>query len=248
MENALLIGLSRQVALAREADVIANNVANVTTNGFKARNQRFEEYLAPTAKADAFPRGSQRLSYVMDKGVGLDVAQGAIELTGNPLDVAIRGEGFFAVQTRAGERYTRDGAFNLNANGELVTSSGAKVVGESGAIAFSPQDGRIEIGADGTITTGQGVRGRIKLVKFADPQSLVNEGDNLFSSQRAGQPLGKDGRVEAGALERSNVKPVLEMSRLVEVSRAYQNVSSMLQRMDELRRSAIQRLSETPTT
>lgn len=249
MENALLIGLSRQVALAREADVIANNVANVTTNGFKARNQRFEEYLAPTAKADAFPRGaSQRLSYVMDKGAGLDVTQGAIELTGNPLDVAIRGEGFFAVQTRAGERYTRDGAFNLNASGELVTSSGAKVVGESGAISFSPQDGRIEIGADGTISTAQGVRGRIKLVKFANPQNLVNEGDNLFSSPSAGQPLGKDGRVESGALERSNVKPVLEMSRLVEVSRAYQNVSSMLQRMDELRRSAIQRLAETPTT
>lgn len=248
MENALLIGLSRQVALAREADVIANNVANVSTNGFKARHARFEEFLAPSAKADAFPRGSQALSYVIDKGVGLNAGQGAIEMTGNPLDVAIRGEGFFAVQTPRGERYTRDGGFALNASGELVTSSGAKVLGESGAIAFSPQDGRIDIGADGTINTAQGVRGKLKLVKFADVQSLTNDGDNLFSAPRPGQPLGKDGRVEAGAIERSNVKPVLEMTRLIEVSRAYQSVSAMLQRADELRRSAIQRLAETPTT
>lgn len=247
MENALLIGLSRQIALAREADVIANNVANVTTNGFKARNQRFQEYLMPTARADSFPRGSQTLSYVMDKGAGLDLTQGAVEMTGNPLDVAIRGDGYFVVQTPAGERYTRDGAFALNASGELVTSSGARVQGESGPISFSQQDGRIDIGADGTITTAQGQRGKLKLVRFANAQALENQGQNLFSSPAPGQPMGKDGRVESGAIERSNVRPVLEMSRLVEVSRAYQNISNMLQRVDELRRTAIQRLAETPT-
>jgi flagellar basal-body rod protein FlgF len=246
MENALLIGLSRQMSLAREAEVIANNVANVTTNGFKARSQRFEEHLSRTARADAFPRGSQQVSFVLDNGVGLNTSQGAIERTGNPLDVAISGQGFFAVQTPAGERYTRDGAFSLNAAGELVTSSGAKVMGENGPIAFSPQESRIEIGADGTITTNAGVRGRIRLVRFADPQTLANEGDNLFSSTAPAQPMGPAGKVEPGALERSNVKPVIEMSRLIEVSRAYQNLASMIQRTDELRRSAIQKLAEQP--
>ena len=248
MENALLIGLSRQIALAREADVIANNVANVTTNGFKARSLRFEEYLSPTARADSFPRNSRILSYVQDKGIGVDLTQGSVEMTGNPLDVAIRGEGCFVLQTSAGERYTRDGAFQLNAAGELVTASGARVAGENGPITFSPQDGRIEIGADGTITTAQGQRGKLRLVRFADPRSLANEGDNLFSSPQPGQPLGAKGRVESGAIERSNVRPVVEMSRLVEVSRAYQNISNMLQQTDALRRTAIQRLAETPAS
>lgn len=246
MENALLIGLSRQMALAREADIIANNVANAGTNGFKSRRLAFQEYLMPTARGDAFRPMDQRLSYVLDRGVGLDFAQGPIERTGNPLDVAINGEGYFAVQTPRGERYTRDGAFALNAAGELVTASGAKVMGESGAIAFSPQEGNIEIGADGVITTSAGVRGKLKLVRFAEPKSLVNEGDNLFSSPRPGQPLGKDGKVESGSLERSNVRSVIEMTRLMEVSRAYQNIAAMIQRTDDLRRSAIQRLAETP--
>ena len=97
MENALLIGLSRQMALGRELDVIANNMANVTTNGFKARDARFREFLMPTARADAFPRPDQQLSYVIDAGTPLDLSTGAVELTGNPLDAAIKGDGFFAV-------------------------------------------------------------------------------------------------------------------------------------------------------
>jgi flagellar basal-body rod protein FlgF len=248
MENALLIGLSRQLSLAREADVIANNVANVTTSGFKSRSHSFAEYMAPMARADAFPRGAQLVSYVLDRGVGLNTTQGAIEMTGNPLDVAIRGDGFFVVQTAAGERYTRDGAFSLNASGELVTASGSRVLGETGAIAFSPQESKIEIGGDGTITTSAGVRGKLRLVRFADPQALTSEGDNLFGSPRPGVALGRDGKVEAGALERSNVRPVLEMSRLVEVNRAYQNVSMMIQRADELRRTAIQKLADMPAS
>ncbi|MET0607043.1 MAG: flagellar basal-body rod protein FlgF [Beijerinckiaceae bacterium] len=246
MENALLIGLSRQLSLAREADVIANNVANVTTNGFKARSHSFEEYLAPMARADAFPRGAQEVSYVLDRGIGLNIAQGAIEMTGNPLDVAIRGEGFFVVRTPAGERYTRDRAFALNASGELVTGSGARVLGENGPIAFSSQESKIEVGADGTITTSEVVRGRLRLVRFSNPQAMTSEGDNLFGSSQPALALGKDGKVESGAIERSNVRPVVEMTRLIEVSRAYQNVSSMIQRADELRRTAIQKLAEQP--
>ena len=99
MENALLIGLSRQVALGRELDVIANNMANVTTNGFKARSSRFREYLMPVASAESFPRPDRRLSYVIDAGTPLDIRSGAIEHTGNPLDVAIKGDAFLAVQT-----------------------------------------------------------------------------------------------------------------------------------------------------
>ncbi len=244
MENAVLVGLSRQIALARELDVIANNVANVQTNGFKARSVRFEEFLRTRARGETFPAQDRPVSFVVDNGTPLDLSSGAIEQTGNPLDAAIKGDAFFVVQTAAGERYTRNGSFDLNAQGQMVTSDGHLLLGEAGPIAFGPQETGLTIAADGTVSSDQGQRGRIRLVRFANPQALVNAGANLFSSTAAPQPAGATARIEPSALERSNVKPVLEMSRLVEVNRAYATLSGMLTRADELRRTAIQRLSE----
>jgi flagellar basal-body rod protein FlgF len=243
MENALLIGLSRQAALGRELDVIANNMANVTTNGFKARNARFREFLMPTARADAFARPDQQLSYVIDAGTPLDVTAGSIEMTGNPLNAAIKGDGFFAVQTAAGERYTRDGAFEIDGRGRLVTSDGHQVLGQNGPITIGPEDTNVSIAPDGTVLTTQGERGRLRVVRFANAQSLTNEGANLFASAQPAQP-DTASRVLSGAIERSNVKPVLEMSRLIDVNRSYTSISSMISRMDELRRSAISRLAD----
>lgn len=244
MQNAILIGVSRQMALARELDVIANNVANVNTNGFKARQAQFQEYLMPKASADAFPRADRRLSYVVDNGTPLDLSTGAIERTGNPLDVAVGGDAFLAVQTPAGERYTRNGAMQIDAQGRLVTVDGYPVLGDNGPISFSPQETGAAIAPDGTVSTTQGQRGKIRLVRFADARSLENAGANLFSSTAAAQPAGAAGRLEPGAIERSNVKPVLEMSRLIDVNRTYTAVSGMVQRLDDLKRSAIQRLAE----
>jgi flagellar basal-body rod protein FlgF len=243
MENALLIGLSRQTALARELDVIANNMANVTTNGFKARSTRFSEFLMPNARADAFQQPDQQLSYVIDAGTPLDISTGSIEMTGNPLNAAIKGDAFFAVQTPAGERYTRNGAFEINAQGQLVTSDGHLVLGQSGPIAIGPEESNPSIAPDGAVVTSQGERGRIRLVRFNAPRALNNVGANLFSSTEAAQAA-PEARVQPGAIERSNVKPVLEMSRLMDVSRSYQSIASMISKMDELRRSAIQRLAD----
>ncbi len=245
MENALLIGLSRQVALGRELDVIANNMANVTTNGFKARQARFREHLMPVASAEAFPTADRRLSYVIDAGTPLDLGAGAIERTGNPLDAAINGDGFFVVQAQAGERFTRNGAFTVDAQGQLVTSDGHVVMGDNGPIVFSPQETDPAIAADGTVTSSQGQRGKLRLVRFEDPQALRNEGSNLFSSAAQPQAAGATSRIESGAIERSNVKSILEMNRLVEVNRAYVSVAGMVARMDEIRRTAIQRLADT---
>lgn len=244
MENALLVNLSRQMALGRELDVIANNVANVNTNGFKARASRFQEYMRTPASAEAFPRPDRRVSYVLDNGTALDTSSGAIERTGNPLDAAIKGDAFFAVQTPAGERYTRNGSFELDGRGQLVNSDGHVVLGDGGPITFSPNEYGFNIAADGTITTDQGQRGKLRLVRFADQQALKNEGANLFSSAAAAQPAGAAASVASGAVERSNVKPVLEMSRLMEVNRAYTQIAGIITRTDELRRSAIQRLAD----
>ncbi|MFC6792606.1 flagellar basal-body rod protein FlgF [Methylobacterium komagatae] len=245
MQNALFVGVSSQVALQRELDVIANNMANVSTNGFKSRNSRFQEYLMPVAQADSFTPPDRRISYVIDQGTTLNLDQGPVEQTGNPLDIAVKGNAFIAVQAPngGGERYTRNGALTVNAQGQLVTSDGYPVAGDGGPIAVNPQETGLSIGPDGTVSTNLGIRGRIKLVTFANPGALVNEGANLYSSPSPARPAGIDGRVESGALERSNVRPVLEMTRLMDVNRSYAMVTSMISRMDELRGSAISKLA-----
>ena len=244
MQNALFVGVSAQTALARELDVIANNMANVSTTGFKGRSARFQEYLMPVASADSFQRQDRRVSYVIDQGTPLDLSQGSIEPDGNPMHVAVRGDAFLAVQTPSGLRYTRNGAFELDPQGNLVNSDGFAVQGDGGAITIGQQETGLSIAPDGTVSTNLGVRGRVQLVRFADPRTLKNEGANLFSSETPGQPAGAEGRLEPGALERSNVKPVIEMTRLMDVNRTYSMVSSIVSRLDDLRGTAIRRLAD----
>jgi flagellar basal-body rod protein FlgF len=254
MENTLLVALSRQMSLERQIDVIANNVANINTTGFKANKSLFEEYLNTDARADNFAAGDRRVSFVQDRGTYHDFAQGAFEKTTNPLDVAIDGRGFITVQTPAGERYTRDGSFQINAQGQLVTTGGHIVLGANGPIVFQPTDRDITISSEGVITVREGVvtqfdsiRGRLKLVKFNNPQRLQKEGANLYSAPAgvAAQP-DTASRVNQGFVEKSNVSAVTEMSRMMEVMRTYQQVASMMQQQNDLRKTAIQALADVP--
>ena len=253
MENTLLVGLSRQMALERQMDVVANNVANVNTNGFKADNSLFEEFLNSGAHEDNFIGRDRRVSYVQDRGTFKDLSQGPTEQTKNPLDVAIDGGGFLVVQTPAGERYTRDGGLQINNQGQLVTASGNPVLGTSGPIVFQPTDHDVSIASDGNITVVEGVnridsvRGKLRLVSFTDAQKLLKEGGNLYSAG-AGTAALPDlaSRVKQGFIEKSNVNSVAEMSRMIDVTRAYQQIASMLQTQSDLHKSAIQQLADVP--
>src|SRR6266567_9069425 len=129
MENTLLVGLSRQMVLERQMDVVANNVANVNTTGYKADRSLFQEFLTSGAHEDNFSRSDRRVSFVQDRATFHDFAAGPSELTKNPLDVAIDGNAFLVVQTPAGERYTRDGSLQINSQGHLVTAAGYQVLG-----------------------------------------------------------------------------------------------------------------------
>src|ERR1041384_5820879 len=140
MENTLLVGLSRQMVLERQMDVVANNVANINTNGFKADRSLFEEYLRSPAHEDNIQRSDRRVSFVQDRGSFHDFSAGNTAVTKNPPDVSIDGKGLFIVQTPAGERYTRDGSFQINNQGQLVTAGGNPVLGTSGPIVFQPPD------------------------------------------------------------------------------------------------------------
>jgi flagellar basal-body rod protein FlgF len=242
IENAQLISLSRQIALQRQMDVVANNMANINTTGFKAENILFEEYVMPIARDQDFPRLDQPLSYVQDWATMHDLSGGAMVQSGNELDVGLNGDGFFAVQTAAGERWTKSGSFQLSANGTLVDLNGNPVLGEGGPIQFGPEENGILIAADGSISTSAGPKGRLRLVEFANPQELTREGSNLFAG---GTPVpATNTRAMQGFTEKSNVSGVSEMAEMIRVTRAYESAANLAQKQDELRRSAIQRLGE----
>jgi flagellar basal-body rod protein FlgF len=252
MENTLLIGLSRQTVLERQLDVVANNVANVNTTGFKADRSLFEEYLTSGAHEDNFKRGDRLVSYVQDRGTFRDFNQGALQSTSNPLDVAVNGSGFLVVQTPGGERYTRDGGLQLNNVGQLVTVTGAPVLGASGPIVLQPTDHDINISPDGTVTVLEGgsrvdsIRGKLRLVSFPDAQKLLKEGSNLYvAGEGSAQPDLKS-TVKQGFIEKSNVNAVAEMSTMIEVTRAYTQISTLLQQQSDLHKTAIQQLADVP--
>lgn len=246
MENALLIGLSRQTALARELDVIANNMANMRTAGYKGEHLVFEEYMMPVAREQDLPEGDGRLSYVVDVGLARDFSEGEFEHTGNPLDVAIVGKGWLVVETGEGQRYTRDGGLKISPDGDLVTGAGHRVLGEGGAISFSPGERDIAIASDGTISTATGEKGRLRVVRFDDETLLEKTGGNLFTSDATPSAANEEARLRQGVIERSNVKPVLETARMIEVTRAYTSVATALEQMQTLRRDAIEQLGSVP--
>ena len=250
MQNAVLVGLSRQMALARELDVVANNVANLDTTGYKAGGSLFEEYLSTNARAD---ETGSRVSFVRDRGVWHDMSQGPVERTGNPLDVAVDGSGFLVVQTPRGDRYTRNGSMQINPSGQLVTSEGYPVLGDGGPITLQPSDREVSISRDGTLSVREGtskvdsVRGKIKLVTFDNPQRLQKDGNGTFNAAGGAQPqpAAKGGLLQ-GSIEKSNVRGVVEMSRMIEITRSYTNIASILQQQADMSQSAIDKLAEVP--
>lgn len=239
MDNSLLLGLQTQRVLQRRMDVTANNLANVATAGFKADGLVMEEADNTAAHADADPR---EIRFVRDVTLMRDMRQGPIAMTGNPLDVAIEGDGFFMVEGPNGPLFTRDGAFTLTGDGRLVTGDGRAVLNSGGApIVFDPQGESPTIGRDGAIRVAGVEAGRIGVASFAAPGALSKVGDNLWDAQ--GQAQGAfEGVVLQGALEGSNVRPVVELTRLIEISRAYQSAARIVSGADELRKSAIERL------
>ncbi|MFN3658947.1 MAG: flagellar basal-body rod protein FlgF [Pseudolabrys sp.] len=252
MQNALLVGLSRQVALRREMDVVANNIANLNTAGFKSQGALFEEFIPQKARTGG-EAGGNKVSFVRDRATWLDMSQGTIERTGNPLDVAVDGKGFLVVQTPRGERYTRNGAMQINGNGELVTSEGHQVLGDSGPIILQPTDRDIMVNANGIISVRAGnamvesQRGKLRLAAFDQPTQLQKDGAGTFLAPDTMVPQPDTAsRIVQGSIERSNVRSVIEMTRMIEVTRSYTQVATLLSQQADLNRTAIEKLAEVP--
>jgi flagellar basal-body rod protein FlgF len=253
MNNAALVGLSSQIALQRELDAVANNIANLNTTGYKKDGTIFHEYLSPVAREKRFAGGDQQMRFVHDRATWRDFSPGPLQQTGNPFDVAIDGDAFLVVQTPQGTRYTRNGALQINAQGQLVTLDGATVQGDGGPIAFQALDRNISISADGRITVLEGAnnktestRGKLRLVRFERSQQLQKDGANTFMAPDSLAQAAPKARVIQGAIEKSNVNGVFEMTRMIEITRTYTHVANLLQQFSDLRRNSIERLAEVP--
>ena len=224
-------------------DVIANNLANINTAGYKNDALLFEEYVMPTASMNGFRSLDQKVSYVHDDTIAHSFRPGSIVETSNPVNAAINDdESFFVVQAPGGERYTRNGEFDINANGELVTTEGYPVLGTDGPIVFTQEDEDIHINREGTITTTRGEINRLQVVTFENLQGLRKEGFSLFIGEN---PIPVDDPdILGGRVEGSNVQGVLEISRMIEVTRSYASLAKALDATKDLRASAIDALGK----
>lgn len=241
MDNALYVGLSRQMVLRRQIDIIANNLANTDTVGFKV-----EDLMQKTNPAEpAFTmQGPRPVKFVGEDGVARDFTQGVLRKTDAPLDLAIEGQGFFQVNSPTGPRFTRDGNFRLDDAGKLVTQSGFPVMDDGGGeISLDPKDGPVSISADGSVSQGATRVGKLGVVTFQTMSTLEKTGDNLYRNTSNQQPqASEDAKIRQGMLEGSNVQPILEISKMVEINRAYEQMAKIMDANAELSKSAVQRM------
>jgi len=239
MNDASSIALSAQLALMRQADVIANNLANLSTTGFKGQHVLFAEYLSQTSSGAP-------ASYVQELGTIRDPSQGGFTQTGNPLDVAIQGDGYLAVDTPLGQRFTRNGHFQLDTDGQVVTSQGYPVLSDGGSPLVIPQgSGEITIGADGNVTTPQGAVGRLQVVTFGNNQALTPTANGFFSTDQTPQPT-TDAKIVQGALENSNVQPIVEITHLIAVQRGVEYAKDFTDTQGTMISNALDRLGKSP--
>ena len=242
MENPTTIVLSRLVAQSRAQDVLANNIANADTPGFKAERTLFSDWLNRARGVDA-PRGGAVQASVQDRATYRDAAAGPMQRTGNPFDLALSGPGFFTVQTANGPRLTRAGRFGPMPDGTIANGDGEPLLDNAGApMKVAPGDTGVSVTADGIVTGQSGRIGRIGVVQPGDLNRMTAEGGRTMRADTATAPVPTP-HVVQGMLEGSNVQPVLEMTRMMTTLREFQFASQFVQGESERQQSAIDKLT-----
>ena len=244
MDSPGYIVLSRLVAAQRVTEVTANNIANADTPGFRAHRPLFGTVLERQMDGQA-PHNGREIAYAQDRATWREAAPGPLARTGNPLDLALSGQdGFFAVETPRGQRYTRAGRFTLDPGGRVVDPDGNALLDTVGRpLRIEPGSSSIEVRGDGSVSTENGPVGRLRVVRFADAQRLSAEGDRNLAAPADMPPeaVGRPGVVQ-GAVEGSNVRPVLELTRLTDEMRHFQFVAQMAEREGERLGTAVERI------
>ena len=234
MEHAGYTTLSRQSGLAREMQIVANNIANAATTGFRSEGLIFSEYVKPMERGPSMSMGQGNVR-------STSFVQGALTQTNGTFDLAIEGDGFFLIETPNGERLTRSGAFSPSAEGDLVTYDGLRVLDAGGAPIFVPQGSDIAISGDGTLSADGNPLGQIGIVRPIDSTQMVREDGVMFRADAGFEPS-ETARVLQGFVENSNVNPIAQLARMIEVQRAYELGQSFLKSEDERVRTAMKTL------
>ena len=235
------IANSRLVAQQRALDVTADNIANANTPGFKAERVLFNDWLSRQT-GTAAAQGGNRIAYTQDRATWRDLRAGTLTHTGNTFDLAITGDGYFTISTPRGPRLTRDGRFGLMPSGTIADSSGNALLDTAGKpIVLSPTDTRISIAGDGTVSSENGQLAKVGVVNVTTPMQTTGEGSTQFRADAPTAPIASPGIVQ-GAIEDSNVQPVLETTRMMENLRQFQFMSQFIQAESDRQQSAIDKL------
>lgn len=244
MENASSIALSRLDTDQRAMSVVANNIANASTAGFKSQHQIFSDYLSRQEGND-LPQGAETESYTQDLRTFRDVSQGQMQQTGNPLDLAIGGEGYFSIQTPNGARLTRAGRFERQTDGSITDQDGHALLDRSGQpIRLSEQDHQITISSDGLITTESGEQGQIDIVLPQDVNRMQAEGNVLLNAEGRSTTVERP-NIMQGMVESSNVQTMSEMTHMLQIQRDFQFLSQFVQGEDTRQENAISHILQT---
>jgi flagellar basal-body rod protein FlgF len=236
MDAAGYTTLTRQSGLMREMALVANNIANASTTGFRREGVVFSEFVE---RMDTDPS----LSMAYASGRNVDLGQATLAQTGGSFDFAIQGEGFFLIETPQGERLTRAGSFTPSAEGELVTMDGNRLLDAGGAPIFIPPDAKsVALAQDGTLSANGAPLARVGLWQPTDPLSLQHQSGTMFSAASV-EPV-EGGQIMQGMLEDSNVEPVSEIARMITVQRAYELGQKFLDAEDARVRGVIQALGQ----
>ncbi|MBO4520691.1 MAG: flagellar basal-body rod protein FlgF [Alphaproteobacteria bacterium] len=239
MENTLYIALSRQTGLWNQLDMVANNLANVNTTGYKGVQPHFTQYLSKSKNDEHLI--DDRLAFVHDFGIVRDFTEGAFSATGNPFDLAIHGPSYLVVETPEGIRYTRNGQLKLNDEGMLVTASNYPVLDEHNQPIFiAPEETKFNVTRDGTISTENGPVATLQTVQFADQQRLRATHSGLYRNMDNNPMTVVRPNLEQGMIEKSNVNAVVEMSNMIKLQRAYENIQMMIDTEHSRRQNALQ--------
>lgn len=241
MNSGMYSALSGNLAAMKRLDIISNNLANVNTPGYKKDKMTFESMLAGPVNPPAVPQGMTADPILQKENIYIDHVAGPVSQTGNPLDLFIEGDGFFVIQTPAGEAYTRQGNFSRAADGTLVTADGFPVMGQGGAIRI--QGSQIDIDAKGVVTVDGIPSGTISIVDFPKPYNLTKTGSARFipaDAQVTPQP--STAGVRQGNLEGSNVETITEMVQMIETSRYFEACSKVIKGFDDMAAKAVNEL------
>jgi len=236
LDNSIYATLSRQSGLMREMQLVANNIANISTSGFRKEGIVFSEFI------EKLGDDAPSLSMAGARGRLTNQTQGVLTQTGSPFDFGIEGSGFFLIETPQGQALTRAGSFTPSAEGELVTSDGHRLLDGGGAPVFVPPDARaISLSSDGTLSADGQPLTQIGLWQPGAPEDMTRRDGVMFALSAPPEPV-LTGTVLQGFIEGSNVNPVSEIARMIEVQRAYEMGQGFLDKEDQRIRNVLNTL------